>query len=84
MTTYLYPNPEMEVRTAGPVPVWPWVEEYNIEFRGSELHRLRQRVIEQILLHRNPQCTPIVMQKFKELVAGLFDSMMKDIGLEEE
>lgn len=52
--------------------------------RGLPLRGVRQRGGEQVRVHDHPQRTPTPTQKFKQLVADLFDGMMSEVGLDEE
>lgn len=74
----------MDVRRTAPVPRKQVVENNRPQLRGQQLYRVWQRGGEQILIHQYPQRRSLSIQKFKELIAGLFDSVMTDLGLDQQ
>lgn len=74
----------MEVRLPCPVPQRPALEDQHPRLRGLPLRGLRQRGGEQVRVHHHPQRNPRNTQKFKELVASLFDSMIQEVGLDDD
>ena len=74
----------MEVRLPGAILEWSSLEDEYSGLRGLQLRGVRQRGGEQVRVHGHTQCTPASTQKFKELVGSLFDSMVQEVGLDDD